>query len=62
MAHSGGDYQFYAIGVKGDQILYGQYSPGSATAPAAAAAAAISPDPLRDLTVALHWEAGLKKQ
>jgi Tol biopolymer transport system component len=60
--HSGGDYQFYAIGAKGDQILYGQFSPGSATAPAATVAAAISPDPLRDLTVALHWEAGLKEQ
>jgi hypothetical protein len=58
--HTGGDYSTYAVSPNGEQILYPQLAPGGSTG--TAAATAISPDPLRDFTVAMHWGSPAKKE
>ncbi len=55
VAHSGGDYQFYAVSPDGQRLLYPQY-----VAPTAATGQ-LGPDLPSGLTVALHWTSALKK-
>jgi hypothetical protein len=58
LAHSGGEYHTYAVSADGQHFLYFQRVLPGATP---AAATAFGPEPVNDMTVALHWQSALKK-
>ena len=58
LPHSGGDYQIYAVSADAQRIRMVRYVAGGAALGAVSATTPVVPG---DMTVALHWEAGLKK-